>query len=170
MAGIDAPTAGAVRWPGLDQGGPRVPGAVGIVFQGPSLLPALDVIENVALPLVLGGWHDGPARQSAQAVLRRLGLDDVATRLPDELSGGQAQRAAVARALIASPRLVVADEPTGQLDHDSAQLVVNALLHATHGGAAVVLATHDPAVAARFDTRWSMSDGRVRVEESACSV
>jgi putative ABC transport system ATP-binding protein len=170
MAGIDAPTAGTIRWPGLEPAGPRVPGAVGIVFQGPSLLPALDVTENVALPLVLAGQGDVEARRAARAALERLGLDDVALRLPDELSGGQAQRAAVARALVASPRLVLADEPTGQLDHDSALLVVDALVHATDDGAAVVVATHDLVVAARLDRQWSMADGRVRVEAPACSA
>jgi ABC-type lipoprotein export system ATPase subunit len=170
MAGIDTPTAGAVRWPGLGTGGPRQPGAVGFVFQGPSLLPALDVTENVALPLLLGGLADTAARRSATAILGRLGLDDVALRLPDELSGGQAQRAAVARALVASPRLVLADEPTGQLDHDSASLVVDALVHAADAGSAIVMATHDPAVATRFDRRWTMADGRVCVEAQACSA
>jgi ABC-type lipoprotein export system ATPase subunit len=170
MAGIDAPTAGTVRWPGLGAAGPRQPGEVGFVFQGPSLLPALDVTENVALPLLLGGAADTAARRSATAILGRLGLDDVALRLPDELSGGQAQRAAVARALVANPRLVLADEPTGQLDHDSASLVVDALFHAADAGSAIVMATHDPAVAARFDRRWTMADGRVRVEVQACSA
>ncbi|MCU1447996.1 MAG: ATP-binding cassette protein, partial [Acidimicrobiales bacterium] len=170
MAGIDAPTAGTVSWPGLGPGGPREPGAVGFVFQGPSLLPALNVTENVALPLLLGGHADAPARRSATAILGRLGLDDVALRLPDELSGGQAQRAAVARALVASPRLVLADEPTGQLDHDSARLVVDALTQAAGAGSAIVMATHDPTVAAHFDRRWSMVDGRVLVEVQACSA
>jgi ABC-type lipoprotein export system ATPase subunit len=170
MAGLDLPTAGSVVWPGLEPDGPRRPGAVGFVFQGPSLLPALDVVENVALPLLLGGRADAAARRSALAVLGRLGLDDIADRLPDELSGGQAQRVAVARALVANPPLVLADEPTGQLDRDSAAGVVDALSLAAEDGAAVLVATHDAALAAGLDRHWSMADGRLAAEAPTCSA
>lgn len=97
MAGIDAPTTGAVSWPGLGAS-PSVlrPGTVGVVFQGPSLLPPLTVAENVALPLLLAGESEVAAGRQAAALLCEFGLEDAATSLPEEISGGQAQRAAVA--------------------------------------------------------------------------
>ena len=162
LAGLDAPTAGEVSWPGLG-GRPasRPPGTVGLVFQGPSLLPDLDVAENVALPLLLAGQSDAEAVGRALALLADLDIGDLATKLPEEISGGQAQRVAVARALIGEPRLILADEPTGQLDHTSAAAVIAMLIgRAERLGAALVVSTHDPLIADRFATRWEMLDGR----------
>ena len=170
MAALDVATAGSVTWPALEPGGPRAPGAVGFVFQGPSLLPDLDVVENTALPLLLAGRDGTAARRSAMAVLARLGLEDVAARLPAELSGGQAQRVAVARALVAGPRLLLADEPTGQLDHESAALVVDALATAAADGAALAVATHDAAVARLLGRQWTIADGHLEAERHACSA
>jgi len=170
MAALDAPTAGSVTWPGLEPRGPRVPGAVGFVFQGPSLLPDLDVVENTALPLLLAGRDGTSARRAATAVLARLDLADVTARLPTDLSGGQAQRVAVARALVAGPRLLLADEPTGQLDHDSAALVVDALATAAADGATLAVATHDAAVAGLLGQQWTIADGRLDAERHACSA
>jgi ABC-type lipoprotein export system ATPase subunit len=162
MAGLEVPTAGEVSWPEL--GGPRgTPGRIGVVFQGPSLLPALDVAENVALPLVLAGVADRAAIELALRSLDEIGIGWLAAALPDRLSGGQAQRVAVARVLAGRPALVLADEPTGQLDRDTAAALVDTLLRVTARlGAAVVIATHDPAVAARLDRAWTMRDGRLR--------
>ncbi len=163
LAGLEPPTTGTVTWPGLDRPPTAEPGTVGVVFQGPSLIPALDVTENVALPLVLAGWSDHAARGAALEALSRLDVADLAGRLPDELSGGQAQRAAVARVLAARPRLVLADEPTGQLDHITAAHVVDVLIAAaTQVGAALVVTTHDPAIAERMDQEWPMHEGRLR--------
>jgi putative ABC transport system ATP-binding protein len=170
MAALDVATAGSVTWPALEPGGPRTPGAVGFVFQGPSLLPDLDVVENTGLPLLLAGRDGTSARRSAMAVLARLGLVDLAARLPTELSGGQAQRVAVARALVAGPRLLLADEPTGQLDHESAAMVIDALTSAATDGAALVVATHDTAVAELLGRQWTMADGRLDAERNACSA
>ena len=170
MGGLDVPTAGVIAWPALDPGGPRPPGTTGFVFQGPSLLPDLDVTENVALPLLLGGRSADSARRSALAMLTRFGLKDEAGRLPLELSGGQSQRVALARALVAGPRLVLADEPTGQLDRRSAEVVVEALGTAAADGAALVVSTHDEAVAARLDQCWSIADGYLSVEAQTCSA
>ncbi len=168
MAGLDDPTEGVVDWPAL---GPRAalrPGPVGVVFQGPSLLPPLTVLENVALPLVLGGMTEVRARERAAEALASVGLADLARKLPEEISGGQAQRAAVARALAGEARLLLADEPTGQLDHPNAAAVVDVLLEAAaRNGAALVVATHDPEVARRLDTQWSMRDGRLTTEKDA---
>jgi len=171
LAGLDEPTMGTIEWPALGDRSCLRPGQVAVVFQGPSLLPPLDVVENVALPLVLGGVRDADARARAVDALALLGIDGLAHKLPEELSGGQAQRVAVARALVGRPRLLLADEPTGQLDHASAAIVVDALVHAAaHLGAALVLTTHDPLIANRLPDRWGMADGRLTQGHVACSA
>jgi ABC-type lipoprotein export system ATPase subunit len=160
MAGLDEPTLGSVRWPALADLPRLRPGPIAVVFQGPSLLPPLTVGENVALPLVLAGNDQRRATTTARNALERLDLADLVDKLPEEISGGQAQRVAVARALAGEPRLILADEPTGQLDHDSAGAVVDVLLEAaSHSDAALVVATHDPAVGDRVPDRWEMRDG-----------
>jgi putative ABC transport system ATP-binding protein len=171
LAGLDAPTVGSVTWPGLGADPRRLrPGTVGVVFQGPSLLPDLDALENVMLPLLLAGEDERAAGAAASAALERLGLGDVARHLPEELSGGQAQRVAVARALASAPRLLFADEPTGQLDSAAAAEVVTTIeATAAATGAAVVVSTHDPTVAERFPVRWRMRDGALDVGARAWS-
>jgi ABC-type lipoprotein export system ATPase subunit len=164
LAGLDQPTVGTVAWPALG-GPPRSlrPGTVGVVFQGMSLLPALDALENVALPLLLADMADEQAAAIAMAALDALGLASSAHHLPEELSGGQAQRVAVARALVGSPAMIVADEPTGQLDRASGATVVAALEHAAAStGAALIVSTHDPVIADRFAERWDLTNGRIR--------
>jgi putative ABC transport system ATP-binding protein len=160
LAGLERPTSGTVEWPGLGSVAPHPPDRIGVVFQGPSLLPPLDVVENVALPLVLAGEPDAVARERAVESLARLDIAELAGQLPEELSGGQAQRVAVARVLAAGAPLILADEPTGQLDSVAADHVVDVLLAAADAlGAALVVATHDERVAGRFATRWMMRDG-----------
>jgi putative ABC transport system ATP-binding protein len=160
MAGLDQPTAGTVIWPALGDAERLRPSQVGMLFQGPSLLAALDVAENVALPLLLAGTDEPEAAERALRALDRLGLGELARRLPEELSGGQAQRVAAARVLAGEPRLILADEPTGQLDHATGTAVVEALLEtAEELGAALVLTTHDPSVAELLPRRWAMTDG-----------
>ena len=169
LAGLDSPTTGSLAWPALG-GPPRAlpPGRIGLVFQSPSLLPDLSVAENVALPLVLAGEGDAAARVRAVDRLAELELEELADKLPEEISGGQAQRASVARALVGEPRLILADEPTGQLDHASADAVIDLLTrHAAMLDAGLVVTTHDPVIAARFMTRWDMVDGRPRLPEGA---
>jgi putative ABC transport system ATP-binding protein len=157
MAGLDTPTAGEITRPGLL-------GPVGVVFQGPSLLPALDVVENTMLPLLLDDMPEQVARDRARQALHLLNLDELADKLPEELSGGQAQRVAVARVLARRPLLIIADEPTGQLDHEAADHVITVLLHAADElGAAVVVSTHDPVVAQRFDEQWRVHDGALLI-------
>jgi putative ABC transport system ATP-binding protein len=172
LAGLDSPTAGSLSWPALGAQHQLRPGPVGVVFQGPSLLPPLDVTENVALPLLLAGVPEAAAMAAARTALDRLDLADLAGKLPEELSGGQAQRVAVARVLAGRPRLVLADEPTGQLDHATGADVVQALLEAaTTLGAALLLSTHDPVVAQTLSVRWAMADGELRCGgELACSA
>jgi ABC-type lipoprotein export system ATPase subunit len=155
MAGLDQPTRGSVSWPGLDE-------RPAVVFQGPSLLPPLTVLKNVALPLILAGVSDADARPRALAALEQLGLAELADKLPEEISGGQSQRVAIARALAGRPRLLLADEPTGQLDAVTGAAIVDAILEAAgRAGAALVVATHDTAVAAGLDERAEMHSGRL---------
>jgi ABC-type lipoprotein export system ATPase subunit len=173
MAGLDDPTIGTVSWPGIGLRDSLRPGPVAVIFQGPSLLPPLTVEENVALPLILGGKADRTAHAAAREALERLALIELAHKLPEEISGGQAQRVAVARALAGEPSLILADEPTGQLDRASGAIVVDVLLAAAaHAGAALVVATHDPAVAERLPDVWEMDSGRLtttRTKEAAWS-
>jgi putative ABC transport system ATP-binding protein/lipoprotein-releasing system ATP-binding protein len=162
IAGLDAPTQGSVSWPAIGDLSALRPGPVAVIFQGPSLLPPLTLGDNVALPLILAGAGEDAARDQARAALGRLGLAELIEKLPEEVSGGQAQRAAAARALAGRPRLLLADEPTGQLDRASGAQVMDALLTAAEEtGAALLVATHDPTVAARLPGRWEMHSGRL---------
>ena len=167
LAGLDAPTSGTVSWPGLGTDAHPLarPGRVGVVFQAPSLLPALDVVENVELVALLAGVEPDRARERATAALRSLGLAELAPALPEELSGGQAQRVVIARVLAGDPLFVLADEPTGQLDHATASHVLDVLEAAVAvSGAALLVATHDVAVADRYPLRWSMADGALTTD------
>lgn len=166
LAGLDQPTTGTIDWPSIGTIDDLRPGPVAVVFQAPSLLPPLDVVENVALPLLLAGIDRHDADTRARNALTRLSLDDLTDKLPEELSGGQAQRVAIARVLAGFPKLILADEPTGQLDHSSGAAVIDALVTAAqHTGAALVVNTHDAAVAERLDLRWSMSNGALTILE-----
>jgi ABC-type lipoprotein export system ATPase subunit len=160
LAGLEIPTSGSVVWPAL---GPREglrPAKVAFVFQVPSLLASLTVAENVELPLLLDHAEARTARQAALVALERVELSNIAESLPEELSGGQAQRVAVARALAYRPKLILADEPTGQLDHPTAQRLFDVLMAALEDtDTALVVATHDLAVAERMQTTWHMHHG-----------
>ncbi|MEW2166859.1 ABC transporter ATP-binding protein [Streptomyces sp. NPDC007084] len=132
----------------------------GFVFQYGELLPELTIEENTALPLRLSGQRKRPALARAGEVLERLGLGELRERRPSQVSGGQSQRAAVARALVHRPAVVFADEPTGSLDTANASAVLAEFLGlARSQGTAVILVTHDQRVAARADTRYTMADG-----------
>ena len=156
MAGLDAWDSGSVELEGQDVGALSDDARallrrhkVGFVFQAFHVLPHLDVAQNVALPLLLLGTPDD-ARVSA--MLDAVGLTGLGTRLPQQLSGGQLQRVAIARALVHRPRLLLADEPTGNLDPTTAERVMDALIAQTRAhGAALVLVTHSEAAAARAD-------------------
>jgi ABC-type lipoprotein export system ATPase subunit len=162
IAGLDAPSEGRIEWPALGEARALRPGPVAMAFQGPSLLPPLTIQENVALPLLLADVPENVATDTARGLLDELWLADVAEKLPEEVSGGQAQRAGVARALVGHPRLILADEPTGQLDrHTGWALIDTVLEHVADSGAAIVVATHDEAVADRFPIRWRIRDRRL---------
>jgi len=136
----------------------------GFVFQSPSLFPALTAAQNISLPMILAGELSS-ADRTAALLLDTFGLDELADKLPEELSGGQAQRIAMARALAIGPKLILADEPTGQLDSVTAQLFFDTVLsHLENTGIALVVATHDEAVAARMATRWTMEHGRLTLQ------
>jgi putative ABC transport system ATP-binding protein len=135
------------------------PRHIGLAFQTASLIPSLTAIENVEVPLLILDKKDD-VRGRAMAVLESLNLGTLADRLPEELSGGQAQRVATARALVTAPRLLLADEPTGQLDQATGQdLIKNLIFASERNGAALVIATHDENVARQMKTIWRMNYG-----------
>jgi putative ABC transport system ATP-binding protein len=167
LAGLDRPTAGLVRLDGgriddlPESAMARVRREkVGFVFQAFHLVPSLTVLENVALPLAFRtGRFD---EEKARGLLARVGLSDRQGHLPSKLSGGEKQRAALARALVNDPLLVFADEPTGNLDSVTGGRVMELLLEHTKGaGRTLVLVTHDPALAAQADRRIHLKDGDV---------
>ncbi|WP_256796419.1 ABC transporter ATP-binding protein [Terrabacter sp. Ter38] len=166
LAGLERPTAGNVSWPGLSTTEHERQGQIGVVFQSPSLVPALTVAENAALPLVLAGLPEGETAERVSEALRLVHVEDLADQLPEELSGGQAQRVAVARVLARRPALILADEPTGQLDQASGQHLIDVLLAtAEQIGAALVVSTHDTEVADRLDAQWRMQEGRLSLDD-----
>ncbi len=165
MAGLDSWDAGTVSLKSVDLGALADDAKallrrehVGFVFQAFHVLPHLDVAQNVALPLLLLGQHDD-AR--VQTMLQAVGLQGLGARLPQQLSGGQLQRVAIARALIHRPGLLLADEPTGNLDPTTAAKVMDALIAQTREhGASLVLVTHSQAAASRADrVLYLTSDG-----------
>ncbi len=164
MGGLEAPSEGRISWPGLGERASLRPGQVGLIFQMPSLLAPLTVVENVEIPLLLQKVSDEEAKQSALEILKRLNLYTLAEKLPEELSGGQAQRVAVARSLVGRPTLILADEPTGQLDHPTAEYLMDVLLDVLDGtDAALVIATHDSAIAKRLLQIWHIHNGVLEV-------
>ncbi len=171
IAGLDIPTSGSITWPALGRREQLRPGPVALAFQGPSLLPPLSVVENVALPVLLAGGDEGEAMEIARQMLERFELAEIADKLPEEISGGQSQRAGVARALAGSPRLVLADEPTGQQDRETGMHVLDTLLELISvSGATLVVATHDLAVADLLPIRWTVAGGRLVTEVASCSA
>ncbi|MGE5476926.1 MAG: ABC transporter ATP-binding protein [Bacteroidales bacterium] len=139
---------------------------IGIVFQAFHLVPAMTALENVAVPLELAGVRDAFAR--AEEELRQVGLAHRLDHYPGQLSGGEQQRVALARAFVARPRLLLADEPTGNLDQGTGRTIVELLfdLHDRHG-TTLVLVTHDPALAARCRRVVRVEDGRIAADHAA---
>ena len=138
---------------------------MGFVFQAFNLIPVFNVTENVELPLILSGVPPGEAEQRAKETLQRVGLGHRLTRRPSELSGGEQQRVAIARALTGRPRIVWADEPTGNLDSETAAQVVELLRELHQEGLTLMLVTHDEGLASTADRRIRMRDGQIVDEE-----
>jgi putative ABC transport system ATP-binding protein len=137
-------------------------GNIGFVFQQYNLLPALTAAENAAIPLVIGGWSKAPAVRKAAEVLAAIGMGKKVKGLPSQLSGGQMQRVAIARALVHEPRLLVCDEPTAALDHETGLTVMELLREsAVRPDRAVAVVTHDNRVFQFGDRIAHMDDGRV---------
>jgi ABC-type lipoprotein export system ATPase subunit len=171
IAGLDVPTSGSIEWPAIGDRRALRPGPVAMAFQGPSLLPPLTVVENVTLPMILAGRDEDESTAAARDLLAVFGVDVVADRLPEELSGGQSQRVGLARAFSGAPRLVLADEPSGQQDRSTGERLLEAILSvAASKGTTLIVATHDAAVADRLAARWTMRDGTLRTEELTCSA
>jgi len=164
--GLDQPDGGRVRVNGRDLADTSVGERaelrrrqIGFVFQFFHLLPTLSVVENVSLPLLLDGRRDD---DRVAALLERVGLADRARHLPGELSGGEMQRTAIARALVAGPGLILADEPTGNLDSATGEEVFDALIsQVREASATLVMVTHDATAASRADRTLRLSDGRL---------
>ena len=169
LAGVLVPDAGSVHYAGRDIA--RLDEAersrlrlaeFGFVFQFGQLLPDLSALDNVTIPLLLAGTPRRRALARARARLAELGLDGHEDKLPAQLSGGQAQRVAVARALVGGPRILFADEPTGALDSLAAEQTMQALTRAARSaGAALIIITHDPRTAAYADREVIVRDGRL---------
>ena len=142
---------------------------IGFVFQFYNLIPVLTAIENAALPLILDGVKQSEARATAIEWLNRVGLAEQLTHRPDQLSGGQQQRVAIARALVTAPALIMADEPTGNLDSRAADEIVGLLRHVSdEWGRAVLMVTHDPRIAAYADRIVFLKDGTI-IDETRLS-
>jgi ABC-type lipoprotein export system ATPase subunit len=165
---MDFPTAGTVTLDGVETSSLNDAALtklrrekVGFIFQSFQLLPALTVIENVELPLMLAGRSD--ARAKGIDALRWVDMSDYAARKPFQLSGGQMQRVAIARALVHAPALVLADEPTGNLDTTTSDLILALLARvARETGTTILMATHSAEAAAMADTIVRLRDGKIQ--------
>lgn len=160
IAGLDGPDAGVLEWQGAPPAPSRRGRFLGIVFQSFYLIPEIDALQNVLLAARLLAPPDAAARARAASLLARVGLAPRAHHLPAQLSGGERQRVAVARALMNQPRLLLADEPTGNLDEHTGEAVVALLLAlAAETGTALVLVTHNAEHAARTQRQLFLRDG-----------
>ena len=168
LGGIEPPDSGDVTLAGAAL--PNDDGRLAIihrrvmcfVFQGFGLLPSLSARENVEFPLIADGVPAADRERRALAALADVGLTEWQRHLPEELSGGQRQRVAIARALVPSPRIILADEPTGNLDSNTGEEVLDLLLSsARRSGCAIVMVTHDPDAAARADRTLHLRDGMI---------
>lgn len=165
LAGLDAPDAGEVRWDGQAGLSPaRRAVFLGMVFQAYYLIPELDARQNVLMASRIAGRLDAAAKLRAEDLLKRVGLNERAHHLPAQLSGGERQRVALARALINRPRIILADEPTGNLDEGTGNAVMDLLLDlCAQENVALVLVTHNKEHAARTDRQATLHLGKLTV-------
>ena len=139
---------------------------IGFVFQTFNLLPRATIWKNVELPLLYAGISGDERRERAMEALKRVGLDKRAKHRPNQLSGGQRQRVAIARALVNSPSLILADEPTGNLDQKTGSEIIAIFEELANAGQTIILVTHDPAIAARTERRIRIVDGAIATGDS----
>ena len=171
LGALDQPTAGTIAIGGVSLGGLDPAAAarfrnrsIGFIFQLHYLLPQCTVLENVLVPRLAGGWDEdaGTTRSRAESLLEQVGLQDRMTHRPWQLSGGEQLRAAIARALINQPKLILADEPTGSLDPSTGERIADLLLRTNEGTrAALVVVTHNPGLAARMKKTYRLEAGRL---------
>jgi putative ABC transport system ATP-binding protein len=165
---LDSPTHGTIQLDGMmiHNASPRQLAGIrnrkiGFVFQFFNLLPKLDVLQNVELPMIYSGISSKERRQRAMAALESVDLVNRSRHRPSQLSGGQQQRVAIARALVNSPRLVFADEPTGNLDSHTGEAILGLFRRLSTEGRTIVLVTHDPEIAAVTPRRIEIRDGKI---------
>ena len=162
LAGLVRPSSGVLSWFGGHDTSQLRPRRIGVVFQEPSLIPSLTVRQNVDLPLQIASAMADRPRLTADEALDLLSLGDLADKWPDELSGGQMQRVAFARALVTNPEIILADEPTGQLDRPTGRAVMASVLEALdRNGTTLLVTTHDERLAAIMDSRFHMEHGHL---------
>jgi lipoprotein-releasing system ATP-binding protein len=167
LGGLDLPSSGCVKYGGVnlsamapDERAAFRAKNIGFVFQFHHLLPEFSALENVALPLVMSGISDGESKEAAAALLEKVGLSSRKGHLPSQLSGGEQQRVAIARALVAKPRVILADEPTGNLDIETAAGVQKLLLEMNRDqGSTLIIVTHNHELARSLDTVVEMLPG-----------
>lgn len=169
VAGLDSYNSGSISFDGMSLGNLSKKelndyrnSQIGLVFQFHNLLPELTALENITLPRWISGQMDDSAERKANELLQLLGIEHRAHHLPNEMSGGEQQRVAIARALINEPALLLADEPTGNLDSANAAAVHELLLKLNQElGQTIVVVTHNKELAALGATKWSMTDGKL---------
>src|SRR3954470_16345301 len=171
---LDSPTQGTIQLDGImihDASPRQLAGMrnrkIGFVFQFFNLLPKLNVMQNVELPMIYSGIGARERRERAMAALESVDLANRAKHRPSQLSGGQQQRAAIARALVNSPRIVFADEPTGNLDSHTGNAILELFRRLSQEGRTIVLVTHDPEIAAVTPRRIEIRDGKIAVKVDA---
>jgi putative ABC transport system ATP-binding protein len=145
---------------------------IGFIFQDFNLIPVLTAYENIEYPLIMvQNWSSGERRERVESLLEEAGIRDQADKRPDQLSGGQKQRVAVARALVTNPKLVLADEPTANLDHETAYRIIGLMRQLRDEfGTTFIFSTHDPKIMAEAEVTFAIEDGRVQQEQKPQGV